>query len=68
MGRNTRAFAISMLCGLLGVIFAIMVGILNSAGIIIDEFITGTITIRELQAVIVIIWVIFGIGVSAVKN
>lgn len=68
MGRNERAFAITMLCGLIGVLFAIMFQFLNSAGIIVDEFITATLTLREVQALIIIGWITLGIGVSSIES
>jgi len=68
MGRNERAFAITMLCGLIGVSLAIMFQILNTAEILVDEFITASLTLREVQVIIIIIWVIVGICISAIKN
>ena len=68
MGRNERAFAISMLCGIIGIILAITLQLLNTAGIVIDEFISGTITIREVQAIVIIVWIIIGVAVAAAEN
>lgn len=68
MGRNERAFAISLICGLIGVLFAIITQILYIAEIIVDEFITATLTLREVQVIIIILWVLIGIGVSAIEN
>jgi len=68
MGRNERAFAISMLCGIIGIILAITLQLLNTAGIVIDEFISGTITIREVQTIVIIVWIIIGVAVAAAEN
>lgn len=68
MGREERAFAIPLLCGIIGVILAIMLQVLNDAEIIVDEIITATLTIREVQAIVIIVWVIIGVGVSAMEN
>ena len=68
MGRNERAFAIPMLCGIIGVILAITIQLLNDAGIIIDEFLTGTIVLREIQAVIILVWMIVGVLIAAAQN
>lgn len=68
MGRNEKAFAISMLCGIIGIILAITLQLLNTAGIVIDEFISGTITIREVQAIVIIVWIIIGVAVAASEN
>lgn len=68
MGSNERAFAIPLICGLIGVVLAIVVQLLYDAGIIIDEFITGTITLREIQAFIIIIWIIVGVLLAATQR
>lgn len=68
MGINERAFAITVLCGVVGVLLAITVQLLNSAGILVDEFITGTITLREVQLMIIIIWIVMGTLISAFQK
>lgn len=68
MGINERAFAITVLCGVVGVLLAITIQLLNSAGILVDEFITGTITLREVQLVIIIIWIVMGTLISAFQK
>ena len=68
MGSNERAFAIPMLCGLTGVTIAIMLQMLNDAGVIVDEFITGTIVLREVQLFVILIWLGLGVLLSAIQN
>lgn len=68
MGRNERAFAIPLLCGIIGILLAIMLQFLNDAEILVDEFITATLTIREVQYIVIIVWIIIGVGVSAIEN
>ena len=68
MGRNERAFAIPLLCGIIGVVLAIIIQLLYDAEIIIDEFITGTITLREIQAFIIIIWIVVGVLLAATQR
>jgi len=68
MGRNERAFAILVLCGIVGVVFAVIFQFLFDAGIIIDEIVTATLTLREVQLVVIVMWVVLGIGVSAIEN
>lgn len=68
MGRNERAFAIPMLCGFIGVILAISVQMLNEAGIIIDEYLIGSVVLREIQAIIILVWIIVGVMVAAAQN
>jgi len=62
---NERSFAIVTLCGIVGILLAITIQILNASGLIVDEFITGTITLREIQAITIIIWLLLGVGISA---
>ena len=68
MRQEARAFAIPMACGLVGILIAIMLQMFDSAGIIIDEYLTGTLVLREVQAFIIIIWIVIGIVFAAVKN
>lgn len=68
MRQEARAFAIPMACGLVGILIAIMLQMLDSAGIIIDEYLTGTLVLREVQVFIIIIWIVIGIVFAAVKN
>lgn len=65
MGRNERAFAIPMLCGFIGVILAIILQLFNDAGIIIDEYLTETLVLREVQLVVIVIWMIVGVLIAA---
>lgn len=68
MGRNERAFAIPLLCGIIGVILAIAIQLLNDAGIIIDEYLTGTLVLREVQLAIILVWMFLGVGLAASQN
>lgn len=47
--------------GMAGTIFAFIIKALYDKGILIDEFITGTITIADLMVMTVIVWVLLGI-------
>lgn len=68
MGANERIFAIIMLCGIIGIVFAIILQVLYDQSIFVDEFITDTLTLRELQLVVFLIWEIIGIGVAAFEQ
>ena len=68
MGINEKAFAVSMICGIIGVLFAIMVQMMNTAGIIINEFITPSLTLRDFQFVIIVVWVMIGIVCAVVEK
>jgi hypothetical protein len=49
-----------LFCLMIGVGFAGLIGYMNTNGIIVDEYITATLTITELQTAIVLIWAIVG--------
>jgi hypothetical protein len=68
VGSNEKVFAIFMLCGIIGILFAIIFQLLYDQGIFIDEFISGTVTLRELQFITILVWELLGIGVAAVAK
>lgn len=68
MGRNERAFAIPLLCGFIGVILAIFFQLLYAGGVIIDEVVIGTITLREVQLIVILIWTLFGVVVAGIQR
>lgn len=68
MGANERIFAIIMLCGIIGIVFAIILQVLYDQSIFVDEFISDTLTLRELQLVVFLMWEIIGIGVAAFEQ
>ena len=68
MGSKEKAFAIIMLCGIIGIIFAIILQLLYDQAILVDEYITDTNTLREFQFVVFLVWEILGIGVAAVES
>ena len=48
-------------CTMIGIGFAGLFGYWNAQGIIVNEYITGTITITDLQTAIVLVWSIIGV-------
>lgn len=69
MSRRQRgSFAISMLCGIIGVLIAITLQLFNTSGILVDEFITGSITLREIQFGVIFIWTVIGIGLGVTQR
>ena len=68
MGRNERAFAIPLLSGIIGVVFAIVTQLLYEAGIVFDELITGSVSLREIQMVIILTWVCFGVIMASLQR
>lgn len=65
---NEKTFAILTLCGIIGIILAIVEQLLFNEGIIIDKFIMGTFALREIQFGTIFIWEMFGIGVAAIEQ
>lgn len=65
MDREIKTGLIVFLCILAGIMIAAIEYELNSQGILINEFVTGTISITDLMAVTIIIWVLVG-GIIAV--
>lgn len=59
---------IVMFCGFAGIIVAFIEKVLYDNGTIIDEFITGTITITDLMALTIIIWILVGIIIGVAKS
>ena len=68
MGAKERAFAVIMLCSIIGILFAIILQYLYEQTIFIDDFVTDTLTLRELQLVVILVWEIVGIGVAAIES
>lgn len=68
MGQKERAFAIIMLCGIIGIVFAIVLQLLYDQQIVIDDFVTSTLTLREIQFFVFLVWEVFGIGVAAIES
>ena len=58
MGRLLESV---LTCAMIGIGFAGLFGYWNAQGIIIDEYIAGTITITDLQTIVIFLWAILGI-------
>ena len=65
MDQNARIFAIIMLCGIIGIAFALIFEVLHTQTIMLDDFLTDTFTLRELQFLVFILWEVFGIFLAA---
>lgn len=57
-----------MLCGIIGIIFAIVFQLMYDQSIIIDSFVDSELTLRELQLGVIVLWEIFGLGVVAIAQ
>lgn len=68
MRDEARIFGILVLSGIVGIVFAIMEQMMYANGILINEYISGTVTLRAVQLVTILGWMIIGIGVVAVDQ
>lgn len=66
--KDFEALVIVLIFGVLGVICAMIIYELDARGILIDEFITSSITVTDLQAFVIIVWLIVGVLVAAIKS
>ena len=48
-------------CTIIGIGFAGLFGYWNANGILIDEYIAGTITITDLQTIVIFLWSLLGV-------
>jgi hypothetical protein len=49
-----------LICLMIGIGFAGLLGQMNTAGILVDEYLTATLTITDLQTSVILIWCIVG--------
>jgi hypothetical protein len=68
MGENERTFGILALCGIIGIILAIMLQLLYEQSIIIDSFVDTELTLRELQLASIVVWEMIGVGFVAITK
>jgi hypothetical protein len=64
MDRDVRAGVTAMFCGFAGIILAAVEYTLYIEGILLDEFVQNTVTISDLMAITIIIWLIIGVIVA----
>ena len=68
MDRDVRLGVQTMALGLAGVIIAAIEYTLYDAGILLDEFVSGTISISDIMAVTIIIWLLIAVIFSVIKH
>ena len=54
--------------GFLGMCIAVILGYLNDHGILIDEYLTGSITLPDLQICVIIIALLVGVVVAILTS
>jgi len=68
LDKDVVSALVVMLFGLGGIITAGLEEALYDKGILIDEFITGSITIADLMTITVILWILVGMIVAVMKR
>ena len=61
VSKDGEAMGIIIIMGAIGLIVAYLVGELNTDAIIVDEVVTATLTIAEIQTIIILISIIVGL-------
>lgn len=68
MDADLKPGLIVMFCGFAGVIFAFIENVLYTKGILIDEFISGTVSIADLMTLTIVLWILIGIIIGVAKS
>ena len=55
-------------CGLIGILLAAMEYVMYTEGVIVDEFISGSVTLPDLMAFTIIIWIIIGVVLAVSRD
>jgi len=68
MKKEFNMMLIVVVCAMLGIISAVIVNLLYTNGIIIDELITNTISINDVMFSIFFAWIVMGIIIGVFRN
>ena len=70
MNDGMRVFLVAFTCGMIGILMAAVFFILNTQGIIVDEYIVGSSTssIADVMAMTVIFWAALGGLLAAIVS
>lgn len=68
MGNDAKILVSVFSMAGLGVVIAYIVGLLNTEGIVIDEVITSTLTIVDIQTLIILLFILVGLILAAVRK
>lgn len=66
--QDLRATVTVMFCGFAGIILAAIEFSLYSRGVLVDEYIAGTVTIADLMAITIILWLLFGVVIAVIRR
>lgn len=68
MDKDVKLGMTTMILGLAGLVIAAIEYELYTDGILIDEFVTGTISISDIMAVTIIIWLLVAVTYAVMKH
>lgn len=68
LSPNVKPGIIVMFFGFLGMILAFLLEYFNSHGYVIDEYLQGSITLPDLQIVVVVFFILIGILIAVVTS
>ena len=65
---DMMTLVIVLVCGVLGVIVAMLTKVLYDNGIVVDEFITGSVSLFDSQIFTIIIFLIVGVVIAVLRS
>ena len=68
MNKSVSAGIVVMLMFLGGIVIAFIEHALYTSGILIDEYVTGTITIGDIMIITIIMFALIGVVIAVAKN
>ncbi len=68
MAKDYMVAMIIVVCGIIGIVLAIMVQMMYADQLLVNELVTGTITLRVIQTIIILMWMVIGVCLAAVVN
>lgn len=68
MRKEFELMLIIVICAILGIVTAIVVNLLYTNGIVIDELIVNTISIEDVMFLVFFAWIVVGIIIGVFKD
>lgn len=68
MAREYAAAMIIVVCGIIGIVLAIMIQMMYADQLLVNELLTGTITLRVIQTVVILVWMIVGVCLAVAQK
>lgn len=68
LSTEFKSFLLVPVCAGIGVAIAMILEVLNDKGLLIDEYITGSVTLADLQTIVIVIFLLFGIMIGMFRR